>query len=204
MRHKSDALKEKIYQFVNDWKRDKGHSPSLGDIAKRLDVSRTTIYRYLTEMTEEGSLHYDGRIIDTPEYNRENMRFSLTKLVGEVPCGETQEKEEHVEDYINLPVSLFGSGSFYALRASGDSMEDAGISEGDIVIIAQQQEAKKGEIVVALDDEGKNTLKRYGGQNEAGNHILAYQNEAVYPNKTILVREFVVQGVARHVIKTLR
>lgn len=203
MRRKSDVLKEKIYQFVNEWKRDEGQSPSLGDIAKKMDVSRTTVYRYLTEMTEESSLRYDGKTIDTPEYNRENMRFSLTKLVGEVPCGETQEKEERVEDYINLPVSLFGNGAFCALRASGDSMEDAGISEGDIVIISRQQEANKGEIVVALDDEGKNTLKRYGGQDEAGNHILAYQNEAVYPNKTILVREFVVQGVARHVIKTL-
>lgn len=205
MRSKDSLLKEKIYAFVNDWIRDHGRSPSLGAVAGGLGVSRTTVYRYLVAMTDEGTgLVYDGKTIETREFNNYNMRLSPTKIVGEIPCGEAQEEEEYVEDYINLPASIFGSGEFYVLRAAGDSMEDAGIKEGDMVVILRQPEARKGDIVVALDDEGKNTLKRYGGKDKRGNYTLEYMNEAIYPGRKILVKEFVVQGVACHVIKSLR
>lgn len=204
MRYKSAELKEKIYRFVNDRMRECGSSPSLGEIADAVHVSRTTVLRYLVEMDAEETLSYDGRTIGTREYNRRNMRFSMAKLVGEIPCGEAQEEEEQVEDYINLPVNVFGSGEFYALRASGDSMEDAGISDGDVVIILRQHDANTGDIVVALDDEGRNTLKQYRGRDADGNFVLAYRNEAVYPDKKILVKDLAVQGVASHVIKKLR
>ena len=203
MRYNSAELKEKIYRFVNEWMRAHGSSPSLGEIAEAVHVSRTTVLRYLVEMDAEGTLSYDGRTIGTREYNRRNMRFSMAKLVGEIPRGEAQE-EEQVEDYINLPVNVFGSGAFYALRASGDSMEDAGISDGDMVIILQQHDANTGDIVVALDDEGKNTLKQYQGRDGDGYFVLAYRNEAVYPDRKILVKDLAVQGVASHVIKKLR
>ena len=203
MRYKSAELKEKIYCFVNDQMRKHGSSPSLGEIADAVHVSRTTVLRYLVEMDAEGTLSYDGRTIGTREYNRRNMRFSMAKLVGEIPRGEAQE-EEQVEDYINLPVNVFGSGAFYALRASGDSMEDVGISDGDVVIILQQHDANAGDIVVALDDEGRNTLKQYQGRDGDGYFVLAYRNEAVYPDRKILVKDLAVQGVASHVIKKLR
>lgn len=89
------------------------------------------------------------------------------------------------------------------LRATGDSMEDAGISEGDLIVIKKQETARVGDIVVALDDESKNTLKRFAGFNENHCAILEYMNEAVYPNKAIIVKELTVQGVAGHVIKKL-
>ena len=65
-------------------------------------------------------------------------------------------------EYVSLPVSLFGKGEFYILKASGDSMEDAGIEDGDMVVIRKQPEAHVGDIVVALDETGSNTLKKYG------------------------------------------
>jgi repressor LexA len=82
-------------------------------------------------------------------------------------------------------------------------MEDAGISEGDLVVILKQPTAEVGDIVVALDDQNQNTLKRFGGFDDNHRVILEYMNEDVYPGKTILVKELMVQGIAKHVIKSL-
>ncbi len=204
MRSKSLELKRKIYDFVNDWKREYGRSPSLKNIADDLGVSRTTIYRYLVEMNDEGQgLVYTGDTIETRELNSENMFLSSAKIVGSIPCGEATPEEEYVEEYLNLPASLFGKGDFYILRARGDSMMDVGIDEGDMVVIRKQQSADIGDIVVALDDGGNSTLKRFGGFDKRGHSILEYMNQDVYPDKMIIVKELVVQGVAQHVIKRL-
>ena len=204
MRSKSPELKKQIYHFVNDWKRESGRSPSLKNIAGGLGGSRTTVYRYLIEMNEDNrGLVYTGDTIETREFNAENTYLSPAKVVGSIPCGEAMTEEECVEGYINLPASLFGKGDFYVLRAKGDSMEDAGIEEGDMVVIRKQQTAEEGDIVVALDDENRNTLKRLGGFDGEGNVVLEYMNEAVYPGRIITVKELVVQGVAEHVIKQL-
>ena len=177
-------------------------SPSLRDIADTMHVSRTTVYRYLKEMSEDGLLKYYGSGIDTKELNGSNMNLALAKIVGNIPCGESQPEEEYVEAYVNLPTALFGKGEFYILRAKGDSMEEAGITEGDLVIIRRQPTAEIGDIVVALDDDQQNTLKRYVGFDKDGNAVLEYMNEAVYPGKHIIVKHLTVQGVAKHVIKS--
>ena len=101
-------------------------------------------------------------------------------------------------------MSLFGEGEFYILKASGDSMVDAGIEDGDMVVIRKQQEASVGDIVVALDESRANTLKKFGGiDEESHSAVLLYQNQEKYPDKRILVKKLIVQGVARHVIKAL-
>lgn len=204
MRYKNLELKKQIYKFVNEWRQVSGKSPSLKNIADEMEVSRTTVYRYLLEMNDENwGLTYTGDTIETREFNSENTYLSTAKVVGSIPCGEATPEEEYVEDYINLPASLFGKGEFYILRARGDSMVDAGIDEGDLVVIRKQQTADIGDIVVALDDENCNTLKRFGGFDDEGNAILEYMNQEVYPDKIIIVKELVVQGVAEHVIKKL-
>lgn len=205
MRSKNIQLKEQIYCFVNEWKQEHGASPSLKIIADRTGVSRTTVYRYLLEMTEEQTgLVYTGAAIETKELNRDTMRFSPAKIVGTIPCGEAQAEEEAVEAYVNLPSAIFGTGEFYILHAVGDSMEDAGISEGDLVVIQRQSTAQAGDIVVALDDQHNSTLKRFDGFDKDNHAVLAYMNQSVYPGKTILVSELQVQGVAQHIIKSLR
>ena len=203
MRSKSASLKKEIYSFVNGWLRENGSSPSLRNIADSLNVSRTTVYRYLQEMDRDGAVSYDGSSIETREQNRRNTRLSAALLVGSIPCGEAVPEEEYVEDYINIPASLFGAGEFYMLRASGDSMEDAGISDGDLVVIRRQPTAEPGDIVVALVDQDRNTLKRFAGFDSENRAVLQYMNEEVYPGKTITVDSLVVQGVAHNVIKTL-
>ena len=83
-------------------------------------------------------------------------------------------------------------------------MVDAGIEEDDLLVIERGCSADLGDIVVALDANGQNTLKRYTGYDEDKDcYLLAYENEAKYPGKVIRVKSFTVQGVARHVLKTL-
>ncbi len=111
MRYKSLELKKQIYKFVNEWRQVSGKSPSLKNIANEMGVSRTTIYRYLLEMNDENwGLSYTGDTIETKEFNSENTYLSTAKVVGSIPCGEATPEEEYVEDYINLPASLFGKG----------------------------------------------------------------------------------------------
>lgn len=81
-------------------------------------------------------------------------------------------------------------------------MEDEGIEDGDLVVIRQESDPKKGDLVVALDEENRNTLKKYGGRDrKTRKAILQYCNQAVYGDKKILVKDLVCQGIVSHVIK---
>lgn len=113
-------------------------------------------------------------------------------------------EESGIASETMVPVSMFGKGDFYILRAKGDSMVDAGIDEDDLLVIERNCPALEGDIVVALDEDNQNTLKRYRGFDEDEKcFVLEYENEARYPGKVIKVQGFQVQGVARHVIKAL-
>ena len=125
-------------------------------------------------------------------------------LVGSIPCGSAQAEEENIREYVSLPVSLFGNGRYYILEASGDSMVDAGIDSGDLVVIRTDCNAEIGDIVVALTGYSESTLKVYAGIDEDTQEaILEYRNQAKYPDEEIRVKQLIVQGVAKHVIKAL-
>ena len=93
MRSKSAELKTKICDTVNDWKRNVGRTPSLKELGDELGVNKSTIYRYLVEMNEDGLLEYDGSSIDTKELNRRTMNTARAAIVGSIPCGEAQSEE---------------------------------------------------------------------------------------------------------------
>lgn len=155
-------------------------------------------------MNDLGILEYRRGIKNPETLSKCSDEFSAHPITGEIHCGDPRQQEELIDEYVVLPDSIFGKGEKYILRCKGDSMEDAGISDGDLVVIRVTPEAEKGDIVVALDDEGQNTLKRYEGYDiEKGMHILGYMNQAVYPDRKIEVKELSVQGIAGHVIKKL-
>ena len=105
--------------------------------------------------------------------------------------------EENIEEYVCLPESLFGRGEFFLLRARGDSMIGAGIEDGDLVLIRQQNTAEYNQIVVALvDDEA--TLKRFRPNED---HICLHPENNRYED--IIVDSCLIQGVAVKVIKDL-
>ncbi len=204
MRSKSPELMKEICTFVDNYFRDKRSSPSLNAIANGVGIARSTAYRYLVEMNERGMISYDGRTIETPQIDKCVSGYFSAPIVGSIRCGDPETEEEYVEEYVSLPESVFGKGEFYILRATGDSMVDAGIEDKDLVVIRKQDTASAGDIVVALDGDGQNTLKTLTGiDDESGYAILEYENKRKYPGKEIRVRELVVQGVAKHVIKAL-
>ena len=168
-------------------------------------MSKATAYHYLVEMDHRGLIHYERGVISGIEkIEKTAINFFSAPLVGSIACGDPENEEEHVDMYVSLPHELFGSGEFYLLRAVGDSMEDEGIYEGDLVLIRKQISCKEGDIVVAMDGQGENTLKRYGGvDKKTKKAILKYANDAVYPGETILVNRLEIQGVAKNVIHYL-
>ena len=206
MRSKSQKLMNVISADVDQYYNERHTVPSVNEIAKGVGIAKTTSYRYLVAMNDLGMLSYDGpsRTIVTKMISKFSDSTVPAPVVGAIPCGTPEEEEENIQEYVSLPVSLFGKGEFYILKASGDSMVDAGIEDGDLVVIRKQQEASIGDLVVALDESNANTLKKYGGIDAASHAaILLYQNQEKYPDKRILVKELIVQGVARLVIKAL-
>ena len=202
MRSKNPELMRKIHEFVDQYYRENRTAPSTQAVGAAVGVTKQTAYRYLLEMSEQGLLEYSGGIKSSPQIAKCKTGYISVPVVGSIRCGDPETEEEQVEEYVSLPESIFGKGKFYLVRAKGDSMVDAGIDDGDLVLIELRHEASEGDIVVALDPEGENTLKRYAGK-AGGGYLLAFMNEAQYPGKTLKVKSFVVQGVARHVIKTL-
>ncbi len=204
MRSKNPELMKEICTYVSDYYRIKRSSPSVNEIAKGVGIAKTTAYRYLVEMNEQGMISYDGHTIETPQIDKCVTGYFSAPIVGSIHCGDPETEEEYVEEYVSLPESIFGKGEFYILRASGDSMVDVGIEDKDLVVIKKQSDASVGDIVVALDEDNQNTMKTFEGiDEESGCAILAYENKRKYRNKKIRVRELVVQGVAKHVIKAL-
>lgn len=202
MRSKNPELMKKIREFVDQYYRETRTAPSTQTVGDAVGVTKQTAFRYLREMSGQGMLEYDGGIKSSPQMAKCKTGYFSVPVVGSIRCGDPETEEEQVEEYVSLPESIFGKGKFYLVRARGDSMIDAGIDEGDLVLIELCHEANEGDLVVALDPEGENTLKRYAGKDK-DDYVLAYMNEAQYPGKALRVKSFIVQGVARHVIKTL-
>ena len=204
MRPFNQKYLDDILKFVNKYYQENRVAPTIIQVSAGVGVPRSTTHRYLQELSKRGMLEYDRGILSAPQSAKMKTAYISAPLVGSIQCGSPEEEEELVEEYVSLPVSLFGKGDFYILRAKGDSMVDAGIEEDDLIVIERNCPAKIGDIVVALDPDNQNTLKRYAGFDKTERrYILKYENEAKYPGEEIKVKSFMVQGIARHVIKSL-
>lgn len=199
MRHKSNDRMMQIKDFVEKYYLTNRHSPSTREIAEELGIVKSTAYKYLIAMRDQGIIGYDGENVYTEKIEKANVELTSVAVLGSISCGVPQLEEEYAEEFVTLPVSMFGKGEFYFLRAKGNSMIEAGIDEGDLVLIRKQAVAKDGQIVVALVDN-QNTLKRFFKDEK--NHCIRLHPE----NKTmedIIVPECTIQGVAVKVIKSL-
>lgn len=199
MRSKSPELMNKICKYAEQYYLQNGYSPSTTKIADAVGISRGTAYKYLIEMANNRMIEYDGKDIHTSVTKKLNLDSSQTAIVGSVPCGTPQYEEENIEEYISLPTAIFGKGDFFILRASGDSMVEAGIDDGDLVVVRKQSYADEGDIVVALVDN-QNTLKRFYQDKENKKIILHPENKNL---KDIIVDECYIQGIACNVIKSI-
>ena len=197
MKTMSTARFAEIKKFISDYIDKYGYSPSLAEIAEETGIAQTSVYRYMNAMVERGELDMPARRCVTPT----NVKSQAVRVpvLGSIACGIPKFAEENIEEYVRLPVSLFGKGNFFILRAYGDSMIEAGIEDGDLVLIRQQNVADEGQIVVALiDDEA--TLKRF--YPEPQKHRIRLHPENSHMDD-IFVDHCEIQGVAVKVLKDL-
>ena len=202
MRSKSIELMNQIKEFAERFYIEEGRSPSTTEIAVEVGVSRGTAYRYIVEMAEKGLIEYDGSSITTEATRKyKGSGTSATILDCSVSCGPGLLEEQRILEYVRLPETVFGSGEMFLLRANGDSMVDAGIDDGDWIVVRKQNTAEEGDIVVALSD-GLNNLKYFYKNKKKKCAILRSAN-AVKNYKDIEVYDLQIQGIAQHVIKGL-
>ena len=200
MRNKSTELMLRIKEYIENYFEKYSSTPTVREIAGAMKIAVSSAHRYLVTMAEKEMISYENGVLSTPKIEMMNPEFSPAAIVGSIPCGTPDEREAQVEEYLPLSVSFFGKGNFYALRASGNSMVDAQIDDGDLVIIREQQTAEVGDIVVALTDEEKNTLKRLCFDSEHQSYYLHPENKEM---EDIYVSSLRVQGVVTHIIKTV-
>ena len=202
MRKKDPKIMEHIIKFTKGYQREYGRSPSTTEIANEVGVARGTAYTYLTAMRDRGMIDYDGKNIITRVSELINHGTNNTPIIGRVVCGDPVEEEENVEEYIDLPVSIFGSGELFILQAYGDSMNQAGIEEGDYVVVRKQSTARSGELVVALTNN-ENNLKRISFDDENKRIVLSPESDNPI-HKPKRYRSVQIQGVVTHIIKEAR
>ena len=198
MRTKDEDLARKIKNCIEEYYCQYGTSPTVRYIASQVGCGKSNISRYIDYLREQGLLTIgdNGYETDITRATETNM-IAVPKL-GYVPCGPLS--EECIDGYVRLPASFVGNAkSCFLLSASGNSMIDAGISDGDLVLVKQQENANYNDIVVALVDN-EVTLKRYRPNSDKSCIVLHPENKRM---KDIVVNNCKIQGVAIKVIKDL-
>ncbi|HEY1275179.1 MAG TPA: transcriptional repressor LexA [Thermoleophilaceae bacterium] len=193
---------QEIFDYIKRYGAEHGYPPTVRDIGKAIGLtSSSTVHAHLANLEKVGLLRRDPskpRAIEVlVDKAKQAVGPSGLPVVGQVAAGQPVLAEENIEDYVAVPGIAGGDEGEFVLRVKGDSMKDAGILEGDHVIVRRQDTADDGEIVVALvGDEA--TVKRYF--READHVRLQPENDALDPirsrNVEILGR---VVGVCRRV-----
>ena len=184
----------RVYDYIDMTLRKNGYSPSIRDIQEALGIKSTsTVNAYLDRLEEKGAISRTAsksRTVRTNPLGVEAPDTVKIPLVGRVAAGVPILATEQIERYIDFPAlgRSFAPGSLYALRIKGQSMINAGINDGDIVICQKQPIAENGTIVVALiEDEA--TVKTFYKEN--GHIRLQPENDAMEP---IIVDNVIILG----------
>ena len=175
---------QSVYQFIVDTLHERGYPPTVREIGDHFDMKSTGSVRdHLAALEKKGFIRREANTSRGIELihaqDRPGTNTRSVPLMGQIAAGTPLLAEENQEDMLSVDNNLVGrGGTVFALRVKGDSMRDAGILDGDIVLVRQQADAVNGEIVAALvDDEA--TVKTYFREK---NHIrLQPANEAYAP-----------------------
>jgi len=159
---KPSKRQAEILQFVTKFQREKDYSPSLGEIAKNFGVSIPTIHQHISYLRKKNLLSADkGKRRSIQAFNDQKRDLVEIPLMGLIAAGGPIEAIRNPEP-IEVPRSMLSRGAnYYALKITGTSMIEEGISDGDIVIVREQQTVDDGEKAVAyLPDKDAVTLKK--------------------------------------------
>ena len=184
---------QEIWEFVVQYVDGHGYPPTVREIGEAVGLaSPSTVHAHLANLERAGPLKRDPTKPRALELSRTRrvepdaeIAASARKLplLGEIAAGGPLLAEQNIEDYLAVPEPLSRGGEEFLLRVKGDSMINAGILDGDIVVVRRQQDARDGEIVVALagDDEAADeaTVKRFF--RESGRIRLQPENDALEP-----------------------
>ena len=196
---------QEIFDFIKRYSSKYGYPPTVRDIGKAVGLaSSSTVHAHLSNLEKVGLLRRDPskpraiELLDKAAAGVRNIvRPTGLPLVGHVAAGQPVLAEENIEDYVDVPELAGGEEGDYLLRVRGESMKDAGILEGDVVVVRPQDDAGSGDIVVALVGE-EATVKRFFRESD---HIrLQPENDAVEAIRSKEVRVLGrVVGVMRRV-----
>ena len=180
---------QEIFEFIKRYSASYGYPPTVRDIGKAVGLaSSSTVHAHLANLEKVGLLRRDPskpRAIELLDRAADAMKAVVRPpglpLVGQVAAGQPILAEENIEDYVSVPTIAGGGDGEYVLRIRGDSMKNAGILEGDYVVVRKQESAENGDIVVALVGE-EATVKRFFKESD---HVrLQPENETMEPIRT--------------------
>jgi repressor LexA len=194
------ARQKKVLDFIQREQRERGLTPSTREIQSHFRfASQTSVMQYIAALERKGFLQRHAgkaRALITPI---QKVRIQDVPIYGQIPAGMASLTEEDIEGHVSLDThsaNVSKTHRTFALRVRGDSMIDAHILDGDIVILEQSKEVHNGDIVAALID-GETTLKRYVV--DRGRPYLKAENQR-YPN-LIPARELKIQGVVVSLVR---
>jgi len=183
-----------ILEFIQTEQREKGITPSTREIQHHFGfASQTSVMQYLATLERKGFLDRHARKARALITPVQKVRITDIPIYGQIPAGMATLTEQTIEGHVSLDtrsVNASKNGRTFALRVRGDSMIDAHILDGDIVILEDRKDVQNGDIVAGLID-GETTLKRY--VMEHGRPYLKAENP-MYPN-LVPARELRIQGV---------
>lgn len=157
---------QQIMEYIRHKIKTSGYPPSVREIGQAVGLkSSSTVHAYLLQLEEKGLLRRDPTkpraIIPAEFYNAPDGGDAMAlPVVGKVAAGTPILAEQNIDAYLPVPIDFLGKGNHFVLKVQGDSMVEAGILDGDYLIVKEQASATNGEIVVALlEDEA--TVKRF-------------------------------------------
>jgi repressor LexA len=189
-----------VLDFIQSEQREKGITPSTREIQNHFGfASQTSVMQYIDVLARKGFLDRHARKARALITPIQKVRITDIPIYGQIPAGMATLTEQTIEGHVALDtgsVNASKNGRTFALRVRGDSMIDAHIVDGDIVILEDRKDVQSGDIVAALID-GETTLKRY--VMEHGRPYLKAEN-SLYPDLTP-ARELTIQGVMISLIR---
>lgn len=156
-----------VLEFLKNHVNDKGYPPAVRDICSAVNIKSTsTVHSYLKKLEKFGYIKRDEEIprgIEILNRDEETQTSSIVNLplVGKVSAGMGMFAEENIEEFIPLPSNLVKGNDSFVLKVKGDSMINAGILDGDYVIVDKKNIANNNQIVVALMNNESATIKRF-------------------------------------------
>ena len=201
MRTQSLQTAHKIISAIEENAKRGNPTLTVRELSAATAIPSATVQRYLVRLEEQGAISYDskGRPMTKISQKYAQKRTKPVALIGEIACGLPCFAEANVEAYFHLPAALLGEGDYFLLKAKGESMIEAGIDDGDLVLIRQQNHARSGDIAVVVYEE-EATLKRYFPEPSLKCVRLHPENKTM---TDFYIADCAVQGVAVKVIKNL-